>query len=583
MRCSKLTALLSLTGSVNAFFRQQTSDLHQLSCETDNPAIVRVYNGTIIGTHSNIYNQDHFLGVPFAQPPINGLRFRNPQSLNATFSNNIYQATEYAPACIGYGSGESDLPLSEDCLYLNVIRPSGYENVSLPVGLWIHGGGFTTGGSRMPGYNLSYIVENSVRIGKPIIGVSIAYRLSGWGFLASQQVSGQGQTNIALRDQRLAMHWTKENIGAFGGDAEKITIWGESAGAASVGFQLTAYNGRDDNLFWAAIMQSCNPIFYFSFDVEAAYQPAYDNLVNLTNCSTAIDTLDCLRHADYQIVNDFFNSTAGSNWQPIVDGDFIARWGSQQLAEGAFVHVPIIDGANSDEGTSFSPVGANTTQDFASDVTELGKVPEEATGYAGASPSLAKSFLPELLAAYPDGPEYWIPGVEELGNTTMNDFRGAMYRRSAAYWGDVRIVANRRGTCEAWTARGIEAYSYRFNTRSTSTPVQAGVPHAEEIPYVFNNTRGLSRSTEPVQDQPQSYQELAILMSSTWASFIHDRDPNSWMRTNETSARWPVYELQDPKEIVWDANVTTLSYVEDDTYRAEGIRFILDHAFAYRR
>ncbi|THY57064.1 alpha/beta-hydrolase [Aureobasidium pullulans] len=160
MRCSKLTALLSLTGSVNAFFRKQTSDLQQLSCETDNPAIVRVYNGTIIGTHSNIYNQDHFLGVPFAQPPIKGLRFRNPQSLNTTFSNNIYQATEYAPACIGYGSEESDLPLSEDCLYLNVIRPSGYENVSLPVGLWIHGGGFTTGGSRMPGYNLSYIVEN---------------------------------------------------------------------------------------------------------------------------------------------------------------------------------------------------------------------------------------------------------------------------------------------------------------------------------------------------------------------------------------------------------------------------------------
>jgi carboxylesterase type B len=582
MQYTKLTVLLGLTAGVNAFFQQQTPDLRQLSCQANNSAIVRVYNGTIIGTHSNAHNQDHFLGVPFAQPPIDGLRFRTPQSLNTTFPNNLYQATEYAPACIGYGSGESSLPLSEDCLYLNVIRPSGYDNVSLPVGLWIHGGGFTNGGSRMPGYNLSYIVENSVRIGKPIIGVSIAYRLSGWGFLASQQVSGQGQTNIALRDQRLAMHWTKENIGAFGGDAEKITIWGESAGAASVGFQLTAYNGRDDNLFWAAIMQSCNPIFYYSFDVEAAYQPAYDNLVNLTNCSTAIDTLDCLRHADYQIINDFFNSTAGSNWQPIVDGDFIARWGSQQLAEGAFVHVPIIDGANSDEGTSFSPVGVNTTHDFASDVTLIGKVPGESTGYAGASPSIRESFLRELLAAYPDESEYWIPGVDELGNTTLNDPRGAMYRRSAAYWGDVRIVANRRGTCEAWTARGIDAYSYRFNTRSTGTSIFAGVPHAEEIPYVFNNTLGLSISTPPL-DQPQSYQELAILMSSTWASFMHDRDPNGWLSKNATSAHWPVYDLHTPQEIVWDANVTALYYVEKDTYRSKGIRFILDHALAYRR
>jgi carboxylesterase type B len=211
--------------SVLCFFRS----VQPCSHEADRPPIVNVRNGTIVGTHSNVYNQDYFLGIPFAQPPVDGLRFRNPQSLNTTYPNGLYQANEYAPACIGYGAGESDLPLSEDCLYLNVIRPSGYENVTLPVGLWIHGGGFTTGGSRMPGYNLSYIVENSVRIGKPIIGVSIAYRLSGWGFLASQQVSGQGQTNIALRDQRLAMHWTKENIYAFGGDPQKITIWGESA------------------------------------------------------------------------------------------------------------------------------------------------------------------------------------------------------------------------------------------------------------------------------------------------------------------------------------------------------------------
>ena len=96
--------------------------------------------------------------------------------------------------------------MSEDCLYLNVIRPSGYDNVSLPVAVWIHGGGFTTGASRLPGYNLSFIVENSVRIGKPVIGVSIAYRLAGWGFLSSQQVSGHGETNMTLRDQRMALH-----------------------------------------------------------------------------------------------------------------------------------------------------------------------------------------------------------------------------------------------------------------------------------------------------------------------------------------------------------------------------------------
>jgi len=120
--------------------------------------------------------------------------------------------------------------------------------------MWIHGGGLSMGGTQDERYNLSFIVDNSVAIGKPIIGVSIAYRLSGWGFLSSLEVAGSGQTNLGLRDQRLALHWLQENIGAFGGDPSKVTIWGESAGAGSVGWQLTAYNGRDDHLFRAGIM-----------------------------------------------------------------------------------------------------------------------------------------------------------------------------------------------------------------------------------------------------------------------------------------------------------------------------------------
>jgi carboxylesterase type B len=193
-----------------------------------------VKNGTISGVHSSTYNEDYFLGIPYAQPPVNGLRFKVPQSLNTTW-NSTYDATEYAPSCVGYGGDQKGYPISEDCLYLNVVRPSGYEDQELPIGLWIHGGGLQMGGSRDARYNLSFIVENSVKIGKPIIGVSINYRLAGWGFIASDEVSGSGDTNIGLRDQRLALHWVHENIAAFGGDPAKVTIWGESAGAASVG------------------------------------------------------------------------------------------------------------------------------------------------------------------------------------------------------------------------------------------------------------------------------------------------------------------------------------------------------------
>jgi carboxylesterase type B len=84
--------------------------------------------------------------------------------------------------------------------------------------------------------------------------VSIAYRLNTWGFIASTEVQGSGNTNLGLRDQRLALHWLQENIAAFGGDPSKVTIWGESAGAGSVGWHLTAYNGRDDGLFRGGIV-----------------------------------------------------------------------------------------------------------------------------------------------------------------------------------------------------------------------------------------------------------------------------------------------------------------------------------------
>lgn len=271
-----LLPVTTLLGLATAVPRVQNA--HRRQASPTSP-IVTVKNGTISGVYSSTYDEDYFLGIPFAQPPLNDFRFRNPQSINSTFKTTL-QATEYAPECYGYGGDQVGYPQSEDCLYLNVVRPAGYENQSLPVGVWIHGGGFYQGGTRDERYNLSFIVQNSVEIGKPIIAASIAYRLGPWGFLQSQEVSGSGNANIGLRDQRLALHWINENIAAFGGDKDKVTIWvgrlvippasiypanceqGESAGAASVGYHILAYNGRSDGIFRAGIMQSGNPVNY---------------------------------------------------------------------------------------------------------------------------------------------------------------------------------------------------------------------------------------------------------------------------------------------------------------------------------
>jgi carboxylesterase type B len=178
---------------------------------------VKVKNGTLEGVHSDEWDQDYFLGIPYAQPPVGSLRFRVPQSINTSW-NETLQAKEYSATCVGYGSDNWPYPnFGEDCLYLNVVRPSGYEGEKLPVAFWIHGGGLTMGSGSDDRYNFSQMIQNSVNMGKPIMGVSINYRLSMWGFVTGDEALESGNTNIGFRDQRLALHWVQENIEAFGG------------------------------------------------------------------------------------------------------------------------------------------------------------------------------------------------------------------------------------------------------------------------------------------------------------------------------------------------------------------------------
>lgn len=134
-------------------------------------------------------------------------------------------ATAYTPTCVGYGGDQIGYEVSEDCLYLNVVRPAGIKRKNLPVAFWIHGGGYFMGSGVDRRYNLTFMVQNGVDIGKPFIGVSINYRLSAWGFLNSEEVQESGQTNLGLRDQRLAMQWVRENIAAFGGTLQSPSIY----------------------------------------------------------------------------------------------------------------------------------------------------------------------------------------------------------------------------------------------------------------------------------------------------------------------------------------------------------------------
>jgi len=474
---------------------------------------------------------------------------------------------------------------------LNVIRPAGYDGKKLPVAFWIHGGGFTQGGGVDQRYNMSFMVQNSVDIGKPIIGVSINYRLSTWGFLnGGKELADAGELNFGLRDQRLALHWVQENIESFGGkclntkmlknmrlkvkagDPKKVSIFGESAGGASVGFQLTAYNGRNDKLFRGAIMQSGNPIYYRNLASPLANSASYNELLARTNCSAASSPLACLRQVPEAKLNAAINSTSSTypttlaGFGPILDGDFVADYGSKQLADGRFVHVPIIDGANSDEGSSFGARGINTTEDFYRSLVN------------GSTP-LPPDFAKQVLEAYPD--DLSVNVIASLGNSRPGPPFGSQFRRSASYGGDATFIANRRKTCEVWAAAGLAAYCYRFNAIPAGLPPVVGVTHFQEVSFVFNNILGVGyapAATPPFQGKGQSYKDLAKFMDASWVSFFHDLNPNSWKKSAGWKGKekdWPKYDVKKPMDFVFDANVT--SFAEPDTYRKEGMALINAH------
>ncbi|KAH0373221.1 alpha/beta-hydrolase, partial [Aureobasidium melanogenum] len=536
-----------------------------------NAPTVNLKNGSYYGVHNSQYNQDFFLGIPFAQPPLEQLRFANPETLNSTWAGAL-PATNYAFECVGYGGDQIGYQQSEDCLYLNVVRPSGYENTSLPMVVWIHGGGFYMGGAVDRRYNLTFLVENSVKIGKPIMAASVAYRLGPFGFLNGDEVAGAGQTNIGLKDQRKALQWLQENGAAFGADTSKVTIMGESAGAASVGFHLTAFNGRDDKLFRAAIMESGNAISYNALNGSDTYQPKYAALTKAAGCGNTTNTLDCLRALPFTVLNNILNTTAfNSGWNPALDGDFIARYGSEQLADGSFVHVPIINGANSDEGVSFSPLGINSTADL-----EVYLNTTSSEQYA-----LTPDLVQELLDVYTSGqPDYLIPSTQELGQnvSSLGPAFGPYYRASAAYFGDEVFIANRRKTCETWAANNVSAYSYRFNAIPTGSEF---VAHFQEVAFVFNNLNGLGYAIDPFANKSAAFTDLSDFMSKSWVTFVHDLDPNGYAGKNSSLPTWPAYSVSAPQNMVFDANVT--SHTEPDTWRAEGIKLITDNNIQYHR
>lgn len=150
-----------------------------------------------------------FLGVPYTRSPLKGLRWRPPQSLNTSFSGTK-EATAYPSNCIGLGSETWSYPISEDWMYVNVVRPHGHdkeEDGLSPIAVWIHGGGFYMGGSGDLLFNMSFIVENGQKEDTPFIPISLNYRLIGFEYLYSNEDHGEGGTTVFVTNVWLCIEY----------------------------------------------------------------------------------------------------------------------------------------------------------------------------------------------------------------------------------------------------------------------------------------------------------------------------------------------------------------------------------------
>ncbi|PVH82037.1 alpha/beta-hydrolase [Cadophora sp. DSE1049] len=524
---------------------------------------VTVRNGTLQGLHLPAFDEDVFLGIPFAASPVGDLRLRHPQPFGQNW-NGVRAATQRSASCPGYAGFMKALPVvGEDCLTVDVVRPAGTQSRDkLPVMVWIYGGGFTAGGSADARYNSSYLVNASVAINRPVIAVSLNYRVAGFGFLASKEVVEAGEANIGLFDQRLALRWVQENIHAFGGDPTKVTIFGESAGAFSVGYHLTGFDGKNDGLFRAAILQSGSALGPGT-QLPDTYQPIYDNVTTTVGCAKAKDSLACLRTVPYETL---FNAFAPFVLTPILDGNFLRRLPSESFAKGLVAKVAILAGTNTDEGTA-SFFGPRNTLQNDDDIHNL---------IGGLGNRLSNSTVLEAMQLYPDDPAQGCPfntGAERFAD------QGYMYKRGAAIVGDSVIHAGRRFTAHYFASRPRQVrqpvYSYRFDQPpwdgteelvATVAPVYS--THYAEICFVFNLGPSASRNNSNWIGPYKEFHELSDFIARSWVSFAHDLDPNSH-GCGRSYPKWPEYSKSE-SNMVFRARG---SWVERDVWRTPQLKF----------
>ncbi|UOE94530.1 carboxylesterase/lipase family protein [Alkalihalobacillus sp. LMS39] len=446
-------------------------------------------------------------GIPYAKPPLESLRFQAPEKPERW--SGIRDATTFSPVAVQPDLevmnflGNDSSTQSEDCLYLNVWSP-GADDKRRPVMVWIHGGAFVAGSGSGQFYDGTAFAKNG-----DVVVVTLNYRLGILGFLHLGEIGGVDYAtsgNCGLLDQVAALEWVQENVAMFGGDPSNVTVFGESAGAMSIGVLLAFPSAK--GLFHKAILQSGAAANVHSVDHASKIA---SQLVTALNIDTS--ELSKLQHIPAEQLVQASTLVPFMSLGPVIDGISLLKHPEEALAEGVAKDIPILIGTNKDEYNLFSAFDpewkeADEEKIKANFEKVFGPLVPLISQYLTENAQLSQDLFNQLLTM-------------SVFTTPAQKLAEIQVKQESSIW------------------------MYRFDWE---TPVFNGIlkaTHALEIPFVWNT---LNKPTvENITGTNPNRQKLAKDMHHRWISFAHDGNPNS-----EAMPEWPTYDLEQRSTMIFN-------------------------------
>ncbi|KAI0152868.1 alpha/beta-hydrolase [Xylariaceae sp. FL1272] len=482
---------------------------------------------------------DQFLGMRYAQAPVGNLRWRAPQ--DPLVVGEVQSADQgFKPICIGHAQTPSS-SMDEDCLYVNVFKPSDANSTSkLPVWLYFQGGGYSVNSDN--NFNGTKVIQES---GNGIVFVNFNYRVSLYGFLSSERIREDGDLNVGLLDQRKVLEWVRDHISEFGGDPNHVVIHGTSAGAGSISHHMTAYNGRDDGLF-AGVALEC--VFWPRIGTVSEVEYQFDAVATRAGWNGTGDPLSFLRSVPLSSLTsaDIYDAFPGSAstspapsfyFLPVIDGGLITDYTYNLFANGSFIDVPILIGNMNNEGASFANNASTSSQ-----VEDLMR---------NNFPNLTATQADEIVQEYPLMPplpahDIWFPSA------------------SAAYGESVfTCPGNFIASAVAKYYTPDKVWDYRYNVQDDEQIAAGlGVPHAFDKAAIFGpGYAGSYAASYTTYNAP-----IVPITMKYYISFIMDLDPNT--HRDATAPEWSAWGDADGTRMRLQTNDTAMEDVPlEQTHR----------------